>query len=177
MKPIKKIYGNSTLIKLYCSFCQDYAFIVDGHYTCCRKKVVDIESQKYVIKRECDSIHSNRYLSKKNKEMILTEQSNRCFYCDKTFGSTVLRINKHKEKVINIRPQFDHIIPFVYNQNNDKLNYVAACQICNGIKSDLMFNDLDAAKIYIINRMKEKGYVYIKPSPANFKDFLKQIKD
>jgi len=34
-------------------------------------------------------------------------------------------------------------------RDNYPYNFVAACQICNGIKSNLMFVSVDAARVYI----------------------------
>lgn len=79
------------------------------------------------------------------RKEILELQQDRCLYCDRLFGTAVIR----KEKLVFLRTNFDHFVPFSYSQNNYAYNFVAACQICNGIKSNLMFKTLEEARVYV----------------------------
>jgi len=59
--------------------------------------------------------------------------------------------------VVSLRINFDHVVPFAYSQNNYRHNFVAACHICNSIKSSMMFNTLDEARAYIVATWVVKG--------------------
>ena len=85
---------------------------------------------------------------------ILQEQGGRCFYCGSRFGTYVTR----KGRLRPLRPAWDHVIPYVYLQANPDTNWVAACQICNHIKSDRMFQTVEAAREYIARRRARLGW-------------------
>jgi hypothetical protein len=79
------------------------------------------------------------------KKLILELQGNRCLYCEMLFGSAIER----KGRLIFLKVNWDHFVPFAYTQNNYAYNFVAACQICNGIKSSHLFKTLEEARIYV----------------------------
>lgn len=60
--------------------------------------------------------------------------------------------------MIGLKLQWDHVDPWVYSLNNKDQNFVAACQICNGIKSSMIFNSVEEARVYIQGARKTKGY-------------------
>ena len=152
-KIIKSLYGNVALYKMFCLNCHDYAFVVDEKFTCCGEKIQkpDVE----ITKREIEPVEKRKRISNTLKNQILGEQKFCCLYCEKPFGSYV----KKQGKTIKLKINFDHIIPFAFSHNNFKYNFIAACQICNYIKSDLYFSTLEEAKIYILTKQKNKGYV------------------
>ena len=57
-----------------------------------------------------------------------------------------------------LRVVWDHLEPYCYKANNDDSNFVAACHICNGIKTDLCFRYVEDARKYIRERIEVKGY-------------------
>jgi hypothetical protein len=84
----------------------------------------------------------------------MEEQKFCCFYCDRRFGATVFRAGKP----IALRINWDHVNPYAYSLNNHDQNFVAACHVCNGIKSSLIFRSTDEAKTHIAGRWQDKGY-------------------
>lgn len=90
---------------------------------------------------------------------ILALQKNRCLYCEHEFGSTVMR----KGNPVVLQVNWDHFIPYAYGQTNAYTNWVAACHVCNGIKSARMFDTVMEAQKYILQRWIEKGYVLRSP--------------
>lgn len=85
---------------------------------------------------------------------ILNRQNNRCLYCDNEFGAEVRR----KMMAINLRLHWDHFVPYSYGLTNGGTNWVAACHVCNGIKSARMFDSVAEAQAYIRERWDQKGY-------------------
>jgi hypothetical protein len=95
--------------------------------------------------------------SKKVQGRILLEQGHRCFYCGLKFESVVERCGRYAALVIN----WDHVVPHSYQARNK--GFVAACQICNGIKGAMMFEMAEEARRYIASRWRAKGYALIEP--------------
>ena len=154
-KPVKSsqisMYGNTCIEKAYCSSCKKYAFVLDGELQCCDTPV---ETVPTTLKRESEPWFKRIHLANADKDAILSNQDYRCFYCERPIGSTLFR----KGKAVRLKVEYDHVTPFVFNADNKLPNFVAACHICNGHKSSKIFSSVDEAKIYLINRQKEKGY-------------------
>jgi 5-methylcytosine-specific restriction endonuclease McrA len=130
--------------------CQDYSFVIDGQLACCGTPVA-VLPEKY--KRESEPEQHRKTPPLKERQRQLEQQDYRCFYCERAFDSHAIR----KSKLIRLHVVWDHMIPFAYGQDNSNRNFVAACQICNSIKSDYCFQTVDEAKIHIMNKWKEKG--------------------
>jgi len=60
-------------------------------------------------------------------------------------------------KIVKVIPCWDHYIPYAYSQNNYPYNFVAACALCNGIKSSHLFDTLEEAIEYVKRRRAKKG--------------------
>jgi hypothetical protein len=43
-------------------------------------------------------------------------------------------------------------------QDNRSINFVAACSICNGLKSSMMFQTEEEARVYIYEAWQRKGF-------------------
>jgi hypothetical protein len=61
-------------------------------------------------------------------------------------------------KPIIIKTNWDHQLPYAFSQNNATSNFVAACHVCNGIKSDRLFKTIEEAQVYLASKRKQKGY-------------------
>jgi len=97
------------------------------------------------MKRMSQAADVRRQPTAEEKGLILELQENCCLYCQRRFDSAVIR----KGKLSWLRVTWDHVVPFSYSQNNSAVNFVAACQICNGIKGSLMFVTIEEARVYI----------------------------
>ena len=86
-------------------------------------------------------------------EAIL-RQFDKCIYCDRPFGSMVIR----GEKLIRLTPDKEHFSPKAQRTNNSQENIFAACQICNRIKSSFLFDTIDAAKEFIAKELIRLGW-------------------
>jgi hypothetical protein len=147
------IYGRVQLQRGYCTTCQRIALITDNVFQCCGSQA-NQPSKIIQYKRMSISPQFRRSPCKKRRDEILERQENRCLYCDRLFGSFVFRY----DRLIRLRLHWDHLVPWAYDQNNEHVNFGAACHICNGIKSNLMFRSVEDAKIYIAEKWKSKGY-------------------
>jgi hypothetical protein len=85
---------------------------------------------------------------------ILEQQGGRCLYCDCEFGSTIYR----KGKAITVRLNWDHVVPFAYSRTSVGVDFVAACHVCNGIKTCLMFDSVNQAREHILAVRQQRGY-------------------
>ena len=87
---------------------------------------------------------------------LLEKQENKCFYCGRELGSMYERDGKIKY----LRTHFDHRLPFSYLQGNPEEIFVAACHICNSIKSNKMFHSREEVVDYVTWRAKKKGIAF-----------------
>lgn len=145
------LYGNVGLTKARCSDCKVYAFVIDGKLACCD---TPINAMPQKVQREASPEQERRLPPLTERRAQLERQEHRCFYCERSFGSRVFRGTRGATLQVN----WDHVIPYAYSQNNSAVNFVAACHICNGIKSSHLFPSLDEAKQYIASKWEEKGY-------------------
>jgi hypothetical protein len=51
------------------------------------------------------------------------------------------------------------MVPYAYSQDNGTPNFVAACHVCNGLKSAKMFRTIDEARGYLASKRAAKGYL------------------
>jgi len=87
---------------------------------------------------------------------ILELQENRCLYCEYEFGEKVMDVKKKREIVLRI--EWDHVIPWAYTQSHN-VDFAAACQICNRIKTSHVYDSIDDARLDIGEKRKRR-YVY-----------------
>lgn len=75
-------------------------------------------------------------------------------------------------KKLLLKINWDHMVPHSYSQDNSTKNIVAACHVCNGVKSDLMFQTVEEAQTYVETKWQEKGYRFTPPEivPAVFEE-------
>lgn len=88
------------------------------------------------------------------KYAILISQRGCCMYCGKPLDGVVFR----KGKSVDLELQWDHAIPRALRVIEHESNIVASCQICNLIKSDLVFETVEEAREWINGRREEEGY-------------------
>jgi hypothetical protein len=78
-------------------------------------------------------------LGRLHKRKLLEQQNHQCYYCGADLNE------------FGIKTHFDHVVSFNYSGNNHPSNFVAACEMCNLLKSDLFFDSLEEAKEYVVN--------------------------
>jgi len=152
----KAIYGGTELLRGYCKNCKRYSFIIGGIRQCCERRVESVEIAG--TKRMSSGHHKRKQLGKPIKMAILTKQDNKCYWCGRDFEETRYCRNG---KFFKLRIVFDHYVPLAYCRSDKKENFVAACHLCNSIKSDLMFDDEEELRKYLRSRIESKGITYV----------------
>ncbi|SRR6266498_3733337 len=130
------------MIKANCRDCGSSALVLDGKLLCCDAL---LSSEPTRVKRECASDHQRRLPPLADRRSQLKLQQNHCFYCDRIFGSRVYR----GARLTRLRVEWDHVIPYSYCEDNCISNFVAACHVCNAIKSSHVFSSLESARAFI----------------------------
>ena len=143
-------YGNVVMEREYCIHCRQYSLLSDGKLTCCGTPT-NFDTTR--SKRMSQAQDRRKGPNAAERQTILELQSNRCLYCDVLFNSAVER----KGRLIFLKVNWDHFVPFAYSQNNYAFNFVAACQICNGIKGSMTFRTVEEARVYIVAVRTLKG--------------------
>lgn len=92
-----------------------------------------------------------------------------CIYCAVVFGS-VARRPRHEPVIVVM--EVDHFKPVAWTGIEiDKDNFVAACQICNGFKQDMLFDSIANARRHIDRQWVKHGYVIeFIPTRSHFED-------
>lgn len=145
------VYGSVSLERGYCNSCQGMTIIKHGKYQCCDGLVEGLPTK---FERMSEPFFQRKTPTKFDKDRILRKQEDRCFYCNVTFGS--FRYRNGLPFIVKI--EWDHQLPFIYSQNNTAENFVAACHVCNGIKSSHVFQNVEEAQVYLAGKRKSKGY-------------------
>ena len=145
------LFGNVAIEMARCPDCKAQAFVIDRKLACCDRR---IDSTPDGVKRVTSPEDRRREPSKAEKAVILAQQEDRCLYCERSFGLIVVRGRTCRR----LRVTWDHLVPFVYSQDNSANNFAASCQICNSIKSSKLFPSIDAARVYVQMRWTEKGW-------------------
>ena len=86
-------------------------------------------------------------------DSLISDQAGLCFWCLEPIGDAVW--NEKRQKWVSAKPEMDHVIPRCHMAGSD---VVASCSICNGIKSDKLFQSIEAARTAIQERRLELGY-------------------
>lgn len=87
-------------------------------------------------------------VSRKKAKQLAEEQGGRCFWCGNEFGEYIVKqgIVRRLEVVV------DHLVPWAYSLNHGQENFVAACQICNGWKSSLVFASEEDCRGFLLRK-------------------------
>lgn len=145
------LYGNVAIERAACPDCGGWALVIGGRLACCDRRLDGQPPRVY--RRMSEPEFVRRKPSKTEQESILDEQEHRCFYCDRAFGSHYIRNGRLRR----VSVVWDHFLPYSMTANNYAHNFVAACALCNGIKSDRVFQTPEEARIYVQNRAEAKG--------------------
>jgi hypothetical protein len=113
-----------------------------------------------------------RSLSEDEKSKIINRQSFKCIYCARKLGSTVW---DPEGKPVILSTRFDHFEPFALRSNENPENFVAACGVCNGFKSDKVFDSLKDARTWLAGQWELKGYQDSFPGMRRFQIDLKLL--
>lgn len=84
----------------------------------------------------------------------IKEQDGKCYYCERPFGMLLYRGIRKKRLEVH----WDHYVPFAFSQDNSIPNFVAACDVCNRMKSSKLYASLWEAKIDLAAKWSFSGY-------------------
>jgi hypothetical protein len=92
------------------------------------------------------------------QKRILDGQDHRCLYCCRRIGSVVYKRGEYKGRAFGVRLKlvWDHYVPYIYSLDSSDSNFVAACHICNGFKSDLMMDSLKDYRNHIADKWERR---------------------
>ena len=145
------VYGTTKLKRGFCPKCKGWAFIIRGLYQCCNARTDQITFKKYKIM--AGGPRKRKRPLKKNQKIILNNQQHVCLYCNQEFERFVWSRSKHQ--YIKTKLCWDHFVPYSYNNFCKDDNFVAACSLCNLIKSDRVFDTVAEAQEFIKRRYAE----------------------
>lgn len=155
-KTIKAEFGRVALLRATCPRCQASALVIQGEMACCgAKPSLDGE---YIKKKESEGRHRRDDLGRAEKRALIIDQEGKCFYCGNPFGTPVYK--PEYDKVIVPEIHFDHFVCWDYSRDTSIGNMVASCSICNLIKSNKIFANVEDARAFVRHRIVQKGYEF-----------------
>jgi len=93
----------------------------------------------------------NNLMSRKYIAKLIENQLNRCYWCNRLFGTWIRKNNKF----IELKAVIDHKMPCAYFQDDSPSNLVAACQVCNLFKTGKIKTE-EEHRGYILGKWLEK---------------------
>lgn len=143
------LYGRIRLKRVFCEECECMAFIIDNLKQCCEQKYLDEPKRFYRM--------ANSFSKRRKAQISLAKlaemQNNICPYCNKEFGYLYYK----RGKIIKTSIVRDHMSPHCFSADNNIKNIIACCDLCNKIKSDLIFENLDSLRSFLEKKRKKKG--------------------
>ena len=88
------------------------------------------------------------------KEAKIAEQGGRCCYCERRLGTPVL----HDGQVEILSPHAEHFKPRAASGRTTDANIAYACHVCNLLKSDFVFDTVEAVIEFLRREWKRKRY-------------------
>lgn len=137
------LFGNVHMEQGYCPDCAGWYFIRKGVLQCCDRRADDTAPTH--SKRIVEPEWQRRTPSPADQREILIEQDNACFYCRQFFGDVVPKGPRN----VRLKIHWDHFTPYAHTADNRPSNFVAACHVCNGWKSDRIFATDDDARRFL----------------------------
>jgi len=126
-------FGSTILPRGVCAECGDQCFICgDMTSSCCNAPTTPNLTGDNILEASVTRGKARRSPGVADKARILEEQSNKCFWCGREFGSYII---SPKGIIHVLNPVWDHYIPYSYTHSDNVDNFVASCQRCNSHKS------------------------------------------
>lgn len=147
----KLIYGSVAIKSDICKTCGFQSFIVRQRFSCCGRFAYGKQTD---IRRISQARSNRKRFSPEFIKTLVSKQSGLCFWCGIPFEELEFSRRKLAKKKVHL----EHLEPFIFAANECRKNLVAACSICNLIKSDLMFDSIYECRKYIKIQRRKKGY-------------------
>lgn len=160
-RPHVAIYGNTRIPRVFCASCGGYSFVLQGLLACCESVPSEKSVGFKVIVKP-----TRRRPTPAVQEKILLRQGGRCLYCSRLFGDVVVRDGRR----IVLKISWDHFVPFSIALDNTDENFVASCHVCNTIKRDRIFQDVEECSIWLKRKWFKLGYEDISLSRLRCED-------
>ncbi len=142
------VYGNVRMIRDYCPVCNDLVLFPRGKSACCGFAPLKAPGRWEVVVPP-----HRRHPSQTRQDALLLEFGNGCAYCRMQFGTLV---EWGKRRAV-LRLVWDHFIPFIATGDSSDENFRPACQLCNGLKRDRLFQSLEEAQGFVARSFDRKG--------------------
>ena len=159
---MRAVYGSIAMRREFCPSCEEWALVSSSEMACCGATPPTTPSRG--IRRMTLATGHRKIPTVQEQREILARQKDRCFYCGSVFGD-LAHCEGRADRWVKIN--WDHVEPFCWQSNNQTLNFVAACSVCNGIKSSKVFPTQEETIKYVWDRRKKKGWVSATEEPPN----------
>jgi hypothetical protein len=139
-------FGGIRMLRVVCPDCGGWALVTNGLTRCCEVTIKEGDVTVERIVSEGGGRAGKRtphYVPAKVRAATLQLQGWACGYCGIPFYSEL--IDNDLKKIRTLRITWDHFTPWVFSRSH-QTEWVAACQICNGMKSSKIYETVQAVK-------------------------------
>lgn len=141
-------FGSTSIARSWCPNCDSTAIVREGKFLCCGEPY---DERGAVLTEQSVSTSGRRARPTAARQAeLLAEQENRCLYCRNKFGEQI----RYGTLSLRVSVKWDHLVPLAVSGDNRDSNFVASCQICNGLKSSSVFDTVGDARDFIAKRAK-----------------------
>lgn len=144
----KVMFGDVAMYRVWCGRCQDVC-LSEQPDRCDAGHTLETPREFW---RESLGSYERKKPSVRRQREILIEQDGRCFWCVRSFGAQVM----YDGRALVLSVEWDHFIPFAYTGACDGTAFVAACQVCNGIKGPKMYETAEQCRVAIIEELERR---------------------
>lgn len=139
------IYGNTAIPRDKCPDCNTFALIVDGKFACCDRTAPNTKKKAMVF---VQAERRRKPPTVAVRQRLLAEFNDSCAYC----GQRLNAIIGFRGKIIQLRLNWDHAVPWSYSMNNHGHNFLPSCHVCNRWKYNRMFDTLEETRAWLLRR-------------------------
>jgi len=143
----KVYYGKTVMYRTECPICNNPILGINGEFECDCGWEQSVEKWKKIVV-EAPPQGKRKGCPAKLRNRIYEEQNGRCFWCGRRF---FIPYYKNK-KICFLKPNYDHAIPFSYEQSNRDENWVASCSVCNLYKTNMLFKTVEEVRQHLERR-------------------------
>jgi 5-methylcytosine-specific restriction endonuclease McrA len=143
-------YGAVRLLRERCSLCRRWALVVNGVLACCGEEAGEVHGTQRM------TTGNHRRPRRRITEWMLELQDWRCAYCGQEFGEFV--VVHGRSRILS--PVWDHFVPRSYSFDDLSENGVTCCNVCNGWKSNRMFQTASEVRDFVARRWAHEG-IYV----------------
>lgn len=153
-------FGSVVMERGFCLSCGGECYITaSGRSSCCHEAATKTQGNEHHYETPVPIGVKRRRPSAEAQAVILKVQDNKCYWCGRRFGNYIIKADR---PAVELKPVWDHYLPFVLTGSCKDKDFVAACWRCNVHKSAFVMCKHswteDTIRSYLVKRWSNGGW-------------------